>query len=154
MTVKTSYQVGIHQRLSIMLNDDPGDTVIHEHKMVGKLIFTDVGSVVITGERVFAGERITESFAIKGEEEIAYVGIGSAHRRMLFRSGEWDDALIFRQGQSIKYRTYADGVLLEKMTPKGGFFDIVYQVWSGDTFLSENMLEVFIDLGGHPVCFG
>jgi uncharacterized beta-barrel protein YwiB (DUF1934 family) len=71
------------------------------------------------------------------------VQIGETHTRQNFAEDEWYAVQYFYEGSLLLLRSYTNRLDCA-LTPEGGVIDLLYELWSGDSFMGHYNMELFI----------
>ena len=118
------------------------EPIIDEQDATGSLFQVDNDTYIIAFDSELNGKRQTNTLKLH-EGVMSWVIIGDAHTRQTFKQGEWYSNQFFVDGASFTCRNRTRR-LDYHFNEEGGFIDIFYELYSGETHLGYYSLEVYI----------
>jgi uncharacterized beta-barrel protein YwiB (DUF1934 family) len=115
-----------------------------EEVLEGSLFEVDGGETFLLAfDSEVAGKRVTNTVKY-GRGCLTRVQIGDVHTRQHFAQGDWYACQQFSEGRLLLLRTYTNRLDVAFEDGEGGLIELLYELWSGDSFLGHHHIEFFI----------
>ena len=118
------------------------EPIVDEQEATGSLFQVDCDTYIIAFDTELDGKRQTNTLKLNNGL-MSWVIIGNSHTRQTFKAGEWYSNQFFVEGTSLTCRNKTRR-LDYHFNEEGGFIDVFYELYSGDTHLGYYSLEVYI----------
>jgi uncharacterized beta-barrel protein YwiB (DUF1934 family) len=137
---KLRKRVGIELSYTHSVNYE--DPMIDDQETQGSLFQVDEQTYILAFDADLNGKRQTHTLKIQ-EDVLSWVIIGDSHTRQTFKTGEWYSNQFFADGITFTCRNKTRRLDFH-FTEQGGFIDLFYELYSGETHLGYYSLEVYL----------
>lgn len=110
---------------------------------VGSLYSVDKDTYILSYESYVGDNKVTNTIKIS-KGIINIVQIGNVHARYSFEANQWLSYQTFYSGASQVCRSFTKR-LDYSFTPDGGYLEILYELWSGDTHMGYYHLDILVE---------
>jgi uncharacterized beta-barrel protein YwiB (DUF1934 family) len=139
-TPKLRKRVQVELSLTHSVNYE--EPLTDDQEATGSLFQVDENTFILAFDTTLNDKRQTHTLKLQ-EGILSWVIIGDSHTRQTFKAGEWYSNQFFADGITFTCRNRTRR-LDYHFNPEGGFIDLFYELYSGDTHLGYYSMEVYL----------